>query len=102
MIDLPRPDPIPPFHYSASTVPPQYHCAKCRIHGVKLWLAYIDRPGQGRWLVCAYCNVDDPTANYIPGIPSAEGEIYRNLIGPPHEGYFWWNRLPTHPPENAP
>lgn len=30
-----------PFHYESATVPPQYHCAKCRVPGVKLWRTYV-------------------------------------------------------------
>ncbi len=37
---LPPPEEFPPFSYSDSVIPPQYHCGKCGAAGVKLWRDY--------------------------------------------------------------
>jgi hypothetical protein len=102
--------------------PPDYHCHRCQVAGVKLWREYQTCAPTLLCVACACAdqkkvdNVDargyryepddheprcmagmrsDQIGWYVPAVPDEEGLGYWGYTSVPEAGVEWWRALPT-------
>jgi hypothetical protein len=106
MAKLPRPAPMGPIDYASPTPPPQYHCSKCGVHGVKLWREtfaisrFFAGPVRARsnpcpgTLILSRRSASGACARDAKRIYTTDdGSSYWGYSSAPIRGVTWWCRL---------
>ncbi|HOZ53517.1 MAG TPA: hypothetical protein PK142_02465 [bacterium] len=99
-------------NYAQKTIPDDYKCDGCGVHGVKLWREYQTIASQTK-LFCAHCAEEDQKKNheadwrspfsigdgdqigwFIPAVPVEGQNTYWGYSSVPGNGVDWWKSLP--------
>lgn len=99
--------------YDKGTVPEDYNCDDCKVHGVRLWREYQAMASVIE-LLCAHCGEKNQAKSHesgwkstfsrgqgeqigwlIPAIPVEGRNTYWDQSSVPERGIRWWQCLPV-------